>query len=443
MRIARAAAVCLVLLAPAVAFAGDDVRALVDDLGGRDAARRSAAFRTLVEAQDPAALPLLRDAIPGWDDVGRTYGLRAIDAYPPRQARRTWTALARCDVPFVRLWAANALRLAGEKGQEGVVAEALHAPDVTPTERIRMLDQLGWPDEPSLRESIRALLAPTADLAVLVRVVSTLHRAGDRDAVPALEALLATADPDRRGLAAALLYDLGRVEQAAVVASCIRRRMGTAALAEVVAILSPDRRVTDEILDAATGRLGGERDPRRLLLLIGLVGAHRHLGARNALRDLLGHGNAAVSRAAFDVLVRLSGPLQEDTLRPLLGGPDPGKRLWAAEALRRRDDLSGLPVVVEVAKTGTVPLRRQAVALLASFTTDEAVEPLIDALVDDHLDVRRAAVSSLARLIGRLFPYRTVDLGLVGYHPEVEERERHAAAQRMRAWWGSARRADW
>lgn len=435
----------LLLLAGAglPASADEDLPTLVDALGGSDAGARSRAWQELVRRQDPAALPLLRKAIPAWEHTGRYYGLLVLDRYPRRTVRRTWKKLFQTDAPFVRVWSGMALLRAGDADVAGGIAEALQAKDVGATIRYRMLSRVGWPRDARLRDAVRANLERGAPIPVLVQVLSRLHGVRDREAIPRIRGLLRDPRPGVRALAAAWLYDAGDTRQAKTLAENLRAGVGYAEFLQISRILAANRRVADGILDAVVQRASEETNPTLLLQQIAFLGQHRYAQARPVLRRLLHHRDDRVSRAAFDVLVTLAGPLREDTIGPLLAGADVDKRLWAAEALRQRDDHRGLQVVAAILRSGTVPQRVGAAGLLASFTSDDAVEPLLDALADAHLDVRKAALTGLARLVRRLFPYRAVDLGLTGYAPGTPQAQRAAAIATIRAWWRGVRGEDW
>jgi HEAT repeat protein len=244
-------------------------------------------------------------------------------------------------------------------------------------------------------------------------------------------------------MARAYLHELGWSDQAAPLGSDLAEGVGHVEFGFVQQVLSTGRRVPDPVLDGVAARLGREKDAALLVKEIAFLGSHRHAKARPALRPLLAHPNEAVARAAFDVLVLLSGPVDEDTLRPLLAGPDAARRLWAADGLRRRDDHAGLPEAVRALRSGAVPERRTAARLLGGYVTDLSVPPLLDALADENVEVRGAAGEALARLLSNLFPYRVFDLRTTGWAPDADPATRGAAIATLRAWWDANRAADW
>lgn len=444
-RIAWLLGIVLLVLAggmPIPAVAGD-LAPLVDDLGGTDARARSAAYYELIKRKDPAALPLLRKAIPTWAHTGQYYGLLVVDRYPPRQAGRTWRKLLQSEPPFVRVWSGMALLRAGDDDAVDATVAALKSEITNATVRSRMLSRVGWPRDERLRAAVRANLVVGAPVPVLVQITAVTHRYRDRESVPPMRSLLQDARPGVRALAAAWLYDAGDTQQTKTLAENLEAGAGYAEFLQISRILAANRRVADEILDAVVARTAAEKNVTLLLQQIAFLGQHRYTKARLELRTLLLHPDEKVARAAFDVLVTLTGPLRDDTIRPLLEGKDIDKKLWAAEALRQRDDPRGLAVAADILRHGTVPQRVGAATLLASFTSDDAVEPLFAGLEDAHADVRQAALTGLHRLLRRLFPYRHIDLTLTGYAPDAPEALRGAGLRTIRAWWAEVRGADW
>ena len=423
--------------------AKESLQDLVRDLGGKDGKARGVAYRELCARRDPAALPILRKALPAWNHTAQYYGVLIIGRYPPRTARRTWRILLEAEAPFVRLWAATALLRQGDEDATETIVAALTAPDIVPSTRVLMLRRLGWRLHPRVLEGVRALLKPAHDKTVLVQVFHILYRERDRKAAPFLGRLLRDARPGVKAIAATLLYDLGQTARAKELAVCLRGGIAYAEFTLVARILSANRRVTDEILDAATERLAEETNVTLITQQMTFLGRFRHAKARPVLRKLIQHKTESVARAAFDLLVEMSGPVREDTLKPLLDGDDVERKLWAAEALRRRDDLTGIGAVLDVLRSGNVPQRAAAAGMLADYVEDRTVEPLLSAMLDDHMDVRAAAFKSLSTLLWRLFPYRWFDLPGTGYTARADVATREKAVTVIRKWWEATRNEDW
>lgn len=430
-------------LAGTSALASESLPDLVRDLGGTDASRRWAAYRALIRRRDRAALGLLRRALPSWNHTSKYYGVLVVDRYPAEEARRTWRALLETDDPFLRLWAGTALLRRGEKNTLEKTVQALTAPGVPPPVRVRMLTRLGRRIHPRLMDGVRTLLKPGEHATVLAQVITILYRRRDHKAIGHIGRLLDDERPGVRALAAVWLYDIGEVQRAKELADDLRQGIGYTEFALVATILSANRRVVDEILDAVVEHLEKETNPILIVQQMKLLGRFHYAKARPVLRKLLASRNETVARAAFDILVTMSGPLREDTLKPLLRGDDVERKLWAAEALRQRDDTSGIAVVIYALQSGTMRQRETAASMLGSYTMDIAVEPLLDALLDEHAAVRKVAVASLQKVLRRLFPYRRLNLSRTGYDPAGDAATRAAAADTIRAWWRQARTADW
>ncbi len=324
-----------------------------------------------------------------------------------------------------------------------VAAKAFRHQAVTPTIRVWMLQRGTRTPHPELLAAFRAVLNPGIDDATFRTLIVVLHQNQDRAAFPRAELMLDDPRADVRAVSAAFLYALGRIHVAPVLARAMRSGVSVHHFGIIKSLLPANRRVADPILDAIAAHLKDEKNVTLLIQQIEYLGMHRHQKARHALKPFLLHPNEKVAEKAFDVLVGLSGSIQEDTLRPLLTGDDVGRRLWAAEALRRRGDTTGVGVVLETLRKGSADQRRDAAAMLASFTMDLAVEPLIAALADENVQVRGAAYAGLAKLLARLYPYRRFNLGATAYGPNADPAVRRAAIDLIHAWWNANKSADW
>ncbi|MBM4063993.1 MAG: HEAT repeat domain-containing protein, partial [Planctomycetes bacterium] len=170
--------------------------------------------------------------------------------------------------------------------------------------------------------------------------------------------------------------------------------------------------------------------------LAALLRAQAPERAARVLRDLLAGGSADLRAAALEALAALPGGLDQKTLHRLLRDGDPGLQIVAAATLRRMDDPSGLPVLLElVARTGGH--RAEAVEALGGFCTREVVEPLLNALDDGDVLVRERAWDALYAVLGSLFPYRHFDFPKCGYDPNAASRQ--AGIAQLRAWWATVK----
>jgi HEAT repeat protein len=208
-------------------------------------------------------------------------------------------------------------------------------------------------------------------------------------------------------------------------------------------LLTSGKSVDPEILSALTDLLGTAENAYVLTRAVEVLAHFRHRAAVPAIRELLGHRDRNLSKAAFDAVVEMGGGFDEETLRPLLGSEDADVRLRAADTLRRMDSPEGFTVVVEVLREGSDLERRDAAEVLGGFRTGEAVPPLLDALLDRSSTVRSQARTSLQLVLGSLFPYRRLDLGSTGYSYTGPDAPRKAAVERIRRWWEENREKDW
>jgi HEAT repeat protein len=440
----RVAMTLLLLMLARPAAAQDDLRGLVADLGGKDSNRRIAALNELRRRKDPDTIPLVLAALPGFEHTGRYYGILVLESYPPALANRAFRTLLSDESPFLRLCAGAALFRNGETKAVGVVVKAL-GEEVAAPAMVNMLNRVHGVKHPAVRKAVRSLLRPDQDISVISSAVYVLHSQLDRDALAACRELL---EKDGRGgvraLAAAYLYRFGEVERAADLAREIRGgKIGSTEYFRIETMLKASSHVAVEILDALADALEEETNASVLARVISLLADFRHRKAIPAIRELLTHENRMVAKAAFDALASIPGALDGGALRPLLDSEDADRRLWAADALRRMDDLIGLPKVIEILKTGTYTQRYEAARILGGFRVAAAVGPLIEALSDEHTSVRNYAATGLAALLRSLYPYRRFDLQAAGYDCNAPEATRRAAAKRIRAWWITHRDRDW
>ena len=110
--------------------------------------------------------------------------------------------------------------------------------------------------------------------------------------------------------------------------------------------------------------------------------------------------------------------------------------------LRRMDDPRGLTAVIRIVRQHA-DLRRDAVTILGEFRAAEAVDPLIDALMDEDQTVRSYAATALHATFRTLMPYRRISLDAAGYDARKPKAARELAVAQIRAWWTRNRDAEW
>ncbi|MEW2357413.1 HEAT repeat domain-containing protein [Spirillospora sp. NPDC029432] len=157
---------------------------------------------------------------------------------------------------------------------------------------------------------------------------------------------------------------------------------------------------TDQIAragDLYTQGLNDGEPQVRLQAVLGLVA----LSAVTEVAEAADDPAREVRVAVADGLARLGGTAGLPALEDLLADHDPVVRmaaLDAAAALGVPEPLAGR-VVTGIVHTGW-QVRRRAALALAEAAPEIAVRPLIRALRDETVDVRRAAVQSLERWAG-------------------------------------------
>jgi HEAT repeat protein len=74
------------------------------------------------------------------------------------------------------------------------------------------------------------------------------------------------------------------------------------------------------------------------------------------------------------------------------------------------------------------------VRVLGRFKVPAAIDPLVEALLDQDQNVRTAGQQGLAMLLPSLYPYRRFDLASAGYQPSGPAAQREEAVRKIRAW---------
>jgi HEAT repeat protein len=120
----RMAAQVLAALASAV-LRGQDLAALVEQLGAPDATARSRAYSALLQRRAPEIVPLLAKKIASFPLDGQSYGVWLLQQQPIDHTRATWQQLVDGPVPFLRGAAAAMLLRNGEPAHAAVLAALL------------------------------------------------------------------------------------------------------------------------------------------------------------------------------------------------------------------------------------------------------------------------------------------------------------------------------
>ena len=430
-----------VVASPAIARAGSSgdtrVAQLVEALGASDARTRNEAYATLLRERPPEALPLLVEALPRMELSGQNLGLSLVQVYPSESAQPILRRLLQSRAPLLELGAAAVFVRAGESDALEHVVKPLTKPGLGPEMLVAMIPRLyGLRDAP-ITDAVRALVASTTPTNVLSEALyhlavvedpATRARAAEILAQPAL-------DPASRAVCAAYRLSTGDESQSSTLAREVTQG-GFASLSRLSRFLSRAPSLGDELL-AALAKLA-ETSPQTATVTTAISLLARHAGAREirTLETLVGHADAAVSKAALEALQRRGVSFPHEPLVASLASPDAARALAAAQALLRADDDRGYARVKALA-TADGPQRVEAVRTLAQYRRREVVPLLIDALEHADLNVRITADAGLRTLVTNLFPYRRFDVGTTGYAPAGAPAARAAGVAVWRAWWTS------
>jgi HEAT repeat protein len=439
--------------------AAQDVKGLVEQLNSSDWRKRSAAHDALVKLESGRVISRLLSAGPQFRYQGQLYAIYVLREFPDAESRPAYRSLLKVKSPFLRLAAAVELSRMGEAQETGVIVWALKAEGVDPTLAEGMLEYLrrlkgGWP--PVLREILRSLLDPGVHQRLVSEAVYLLHRhVGDHEALPACRALLKDSRNGIRALAAAYLYRFANKEAAAELAAALRAGgIHYDESGRINYLLEEVPELDARVGEALIERLGKEESQFVLEDVIQILQHFNYVEAIPALRPLLKHEKERVSKAAAEAVKRIALRADEKALARMtrerdlaalgrwLADPEPRRRLGAANALRRLDDYSGLPAVVGLLR-GKSDRSEEAARSLGLFRCGAAVEPLIDALVDEREPIRAKAEESLYAVLAALFPYRGLDFEIAGYAIDAAAESRRVAAERIRTWWRANHERDW
>jgi HEAT repeat protein len=435
----------LLLVAPAARAADESPEALVKILVGEDSTPRYDAYRKLIEKHPPEALPLIAKALPASPLIAQNYGTGIVGGYPAAQTKPIYERWIGCDAPYLRVVAGAALFRAGDSKAMAAVVEVFTRKDLEPGVLSYCFSSVYGLRDPALGKAIRAWIKPDAEPSVLGPVLYHLTTVQDAESRPLAEKLLTAPSPSTRALAAAFLVKLGDESRADVLAEALKTAdFPYNTFIHMQSMLSNGARLPEVVLEALLSIVEAEPAGWYLPLIIGFLGDAGYTKAAPTLRKLLDREEAMVGKAAFEALSKIPGGLTPENVQSLLKGGDEARRVSAAEALRRADDLSGLSAVLDVLKNGKVAAAKiDAARALGGFRVRAAIEPLIDALADENLSVRANAQSSLQTLFTSLYPYRRIDIGLTGYNSSSTPAANADAISKITAWYRSAKESDW
>ncbi|TDD22048.1 fumarate reductase/succinate dehydrogenase flavoprotein subunit [Actinomadura sp. KC06] len=285
------------------------------------------------------------------------------------------------------------------------------------------------PAAPLVAASVPASPATAARAAVAIgrspRLLELQELAETGPGVGAIAPYLGDPDPKVRRAAVATLTEVAPDGVAAALATALAdahgsvRRAAATALRELVEVLPATPAVRDDLAPALRSEdpivRAAVLDVLRALRLGSpavfgdALGDADHRVRLQAVRGLVAHDAAdEVARAAADTsrevrvavahgLGTIGDPAASETLGALAGDADDLVRAAAFEALAG----IGCPHPLDLSAAGALldpawQVRAGAARGLAAASADIAPDPLVKALDDPHLDVRKAAVISLA-----------------------------------------------
>lgn len=428
------AALAGALLALSGALAAQkDLEAKVEQLGSADAATRSQAYTALIRERNPDVVPLLGKRIDTMPPDGQQYALYVLQQYPIDTTRALYTRLLGAERALLRATAAAMLVRSGDKKHQPLLTKA--AAEAPASERFGVLNALWSIDDPALLDAVRAWLGADTSGPLATSVLAFLKQ-NEKTTSPAttaaVRALAKTGGMDAR--AAALVWLVGGADGeqfAAELVALLRDAPNRYWMVE--RLFDRDRKYPAALTPLFENALAGPRSQYDVTQTVALLRTQAPELVAPTLRKLLGHHVADVRTAAMQALAA-SGGLEAKELQKLLKEGTPEQQVVAAAVLRRMDDPSGLPIVLQLAQQPGNHLA-EAVRVLATFRSREIIEPLLKALDDGNALVRQNAWTGVQQALRDLFPYRRFEFERTGYNANTGDRA--AAIQMLRAWLGA------
>jgi len=414
------------------AHAQRDVAELVAELGHEQGQVRNRAYQELQRRRDPAIVPHLAGSIEGLPRHGQQLAIYLLRSLPIDDTRKLYRNLAKKGPPFVQVAAAAELTRKQQKGAKARLVAVLA--EVPERDRVSATNHLYGLHDPDVNDALFGWLHPNADPAVVRVTLLHLERQGrvDPDRMrAAVEPLTGHSKQPARIAALAWLarVDRSRADELAELLLEEPKRFWP-----VRDLLDTDKKLGSKLVEAIGEALKAPRSKHDVTRTAQLIARQPGGQATAPLKALRDHKNADIRAAALEALAAIPGALREQDLQAMLRGEDVPSALIAADMLRRRDDLSGLDVVLAtLPKAGKH--RADAAKVLGKFRDRKVAGPLLELLGDKDVQVRRHAWSGLQALMNGLFPYRRFDFAGSGYRPDGGGRA--AGIRTLRAWWDS------
>jgi hypothetical protein len=417
----------------------------VTQLGSSDHKKRNEAYQALMRDRSAKLVPLLGKQVEEFPQVSQQLAFYLLRSIELEHTESLWKRLLGAKDVYLRVCAGSVLAQA-YRGQDARRARVLpvlvQALGECPSNSklMAMHATSGIIDEPVLAQlrSWIGLAEPSHIVTSVLRELARRERFPGGEAlaaqtVIAVQPLLAAKDPKLVGAARAYLVrtDPLHAKELAKLITGDRNLFWS-----VRDLLPMDGELADSVVDLVVAALVAPRNERDVRSLVQMLKQHSQARLGQALRELVGHDNEDIRAVALQELSALPGGLQQKDLAELLRSKAVVARLVAADTMRRRDDPSGLEVVLQAVPTAGKH-KAEAARVLGEFRSRKAMPLLLDLLADQDAAVRNNAWQGVQTTMYGLFPYRRFDFDQTGYDPHNGSRD--AGIRLLRAWWQAAK----
>ncbi|MFT4840096.1 MAG: hypothetical protein ACJA0V_001686 [Planctomycetota bacterium] len=411
----------------------------VTQLGSKQHGPRQEAYRALMSDRSPRIVALLGKQIESFAASSQQSACDLLRSLPVDDARVLYKQLLVAKAPFLRVVSAARLlpvakqRAARKRSLQVLVTALADCPDSLKLSAVYACRQIT--DEVVLAE-LRQWLQPKQSSHIVIGVLRELlrrERGAAKATSLAVKSLLTSKDIRVQGAAHTYLL---REEVKHEAQLAVLSKADPAIFWTVRDLLPTDGSYSDVIIAVIVAALRVPRSDRDVNQLAQLLKANSQAQLGKALRELLGHDKEDIRAAALKQLSTLRGGLENKDLMKLLRSEAVVARLVAADTMRRRDDRSGLAVVLQ-AVSKAAKHKAEAARVLSRFRSRQAMPLLLDLLDDADGQVRTAAWRGVQDTMRSLFPYRRFDFQSTGYDPRGTSRT--GGIELLRTWWAGVK----
>ncbi len=411
------------------------VAELIAQLGdAKDSQKRYDAYRELQAEKPKKALALLAAALPTFPYASQSLGLSLLQSYPYEKSRPFRKKLMSCGVPFLELGAAVSFVREGDSSAVKVIIAALIKAKDDARTLASMIRRMGYVKNKEVQDQVRSLLRPATASTVISAALYYLQAAEGLRAKERALQLADSADTDiqSRAFCEAYLLGTGMNSRSENIAKLLRENR--VSLSSLYTFLQKAPRMDKPLLEYFLESLEEKKQGYEVRYAIGFLAKHRYSKAVAQIRKLMTSSDSTVAEAATEAISKMSGGLRPEDLYKQLSSDNNALVLTAADTLRKLDDYTGLPRVLEILKEDQAK-EYAAIQVLVGFRSKKVIEPLLDALLSKNLSVRSTALSGIRRIWQCFFPYKRFNLEASGYRYNGPETSRTAAVAKFRAWW--------